>query len=567
MNNGQFTMNNINFKLDELLSLPAETEWVEFKEAKKTIHFDDFGKYFSALSNEANLKGQEWGWLVLGVRGKPRGIVGTAYRTEQSHLNALKHEIATHTTNRITFEEIHQLKREEGRVLLFQIPPALKGIPTAWKGHYYGRDGESLVPLNAHEYEQIRSQLTHEDWSAQICKDTTVSDLDPDALVFARLQYKEKNTKLAHDVDQWNDVTFLNKVRLSINGGITRAALLLLGKEESEHFITPAVAQISWVLRDWDNIERDYAHFHPPLLLALDKILEKIRNLTIRHLPSGTLFPIEVSQYDTWVMRELLNNCIAHQDYELAGRINVVESPDALLFSNMGTFLPGSVEEVIRRDAPPEQYRNALLTRAMVNLNMIDTIGSGIKRIFSTQKSRYFPMPDYDLTEPDRVKVRLFGRILDENYTRLLTQKTDLDLWDVIALDKVQKGRPLTEDEFRSLKSKKLIEGRRPNLYVASDIAAASGTKANYIRQRAFDKEHYKKMILSFLKKFGSASRKELDELLLEKLSDALSEKQKKTFVTNLLQEMRRVDQSIRSTGATRAAQWILHNPGEEDEI
>ena len=332
----------------------------------------------------------------------------------------------------------------------------------------------------------------------------------------------------------------------------------MLGRPESTHFLSPAVAWITWILQAGKGVAKDYEHFGPPLILAVDAVLAKIRNLTIRYLPSGTLFPTEVSQYDAWVMRELLHSCIAHQDYLQAGRISVVEGPDLLLFTNIGSFLPGSVEEVIRRDAPPERYRNPFLDQAMVNLNMIDTIGSGIKRMFLKQRQRFFPLPDYDLSDLKRVEVRLFGKLLDENYTRLLTEKIDLDLWDVIALDKVQKKRPLSDEEFKLLKEQRLVEGRRPNLFVSAKIAAVTGDKATYIRHRAFDKDYYKRLLDSYLEKFGEASRKEIDKLILEKLSDALNEKQKKNFVTNLLQEMKK-ENSIYPNGTTRWAKWRKH--------
>lgn len=552
-------------KLAELLALPGETEGVEFKEAASNIHFDDVGKYFSALSNESNLKGQECGWLVLGVKDAPREIVGTNYRPDRPALDRLKHEVATHTNNRLTFDEIHELVTSEGRILLFQIPPALRGMPTAWKGHYYGRDGESLGPLSLYESEKIRAQAVREDWSARICEEATLDDLDPQAMLFAREQYKEKQPAKRDEVDKWDDITFLNKAKVCINGGITNAGLLLLGKEESEHLLAPALARITWVLRDEREVERDYQHFHPPLILAVDAVLKKVRNLTIRQLPSGTLFPKEVSQYDPWVIRETLHNCIAHQDYTMAARINVVEGPDALVFTNLGEFIPGTVEEVILRDAPPEQYRNPFLVQAMVNLNMIDTIGSGIKRMFFKQRDRFFPMPDYEFSEPGRVKVRLFGKILDENYTRQLIENTDIDLMDVIALDKVQKKRPIEEEEFKRLKSQKLIEGRRPNLYISAMVAAATGHRTTYIKHRAFDKEHYKKMVVAYLERFREASRSDLDTLLLDKVSDALTDAQKKRFVTNLLQEMRN-EGTIRAEGTTRWAKWLLSKPSRESE-
>lgn len=428
-------------KLDELLGLPAESEWVEFKKAESSFHFDDIGKYFSALSNEANLKKQPWAWLVFGIQDKPRQVVGSHYRTTRADLNHLKEEVANQISNRLTFEEIYEVNRPEGRVVIFQIPPALRGMPTAWKGHYYGRDHEALVALSLHEIEQIRKQQIVEDWSKQLCSGATLNDLEPLAIKKAREVFKIKHPKLAIEVDGWDDPTFLSKAKICIEGRVTNAAIILLGKEESTHVISPSVAQMTWVLKSRSNVDKDYRHFGPPFLLAVDQLFANVRNLTIRHLPDGTLFPIEVSQYDPRVLREILHNCIAHQDYSLRGRINVVEvEDDSILFTNLGQFLPGSVEEVIRRDQPQEEYRNRFLVDAMVNLNMIDTIGSGIRRSFGIQRERNFPMPTYDLSESGKVKVRVIGQILDLNYTRMLMSQTNLDLLDVIALDKVQKS-------------------------------------------------------------------------------------------------------------------------------
>ena len=557
------TSAELDSKLTELLRLPAEIEWVEFKEAKNDYHFDRLGEYFSALSNEANLKSQQWAWLVFGVKDKPKQIVGSNYRTNRAHLDSLKEEIANQTSNRLTFEEIHEVVRPDGRVVMFQIPPALRGMPTAWKGHYYGRDNEAIGPLSLHEIEQIRKQATREDWSAQICAGATLNDLDPQAITFARQEFKKKYPKLIADVESWDDLTFLNKSKVCIDGKITRTALILLGRPESAHFLSPTHPQLTWILKDKDGMERDYKHFDPPLLLAVDALLTNIRNLTCRVLPWGTLFPVELLQYDDWVIREVLHNAIAHQDYPCSGRINVVEFEDRLVTANMGRFLPGDVEEVIRRDAPFSVYRNPFLAQAMVALQMIDTIGSGIKRIYEVQKKRSFPMPDYDLKGGQEVQVSIIGKVLDEKYTRMLMARTDLDLWDVISLDKVQKGKPLTEDEFRSIKRKKLVEGRRPNLFVSAEIAAATDTRAEYIKKRAFDKDHYKKMVNAYLMKFGEAKREDIDKLLLDKLSDALDEAQKGKFIGNLLQEMRR-EGTIERTGTKRWAKWHLTKPSSK---
>ena len=113
-------------------------------------------------------------------------------------------------------------------------------------------------------------------------------------------------------MDGWDDLTFLNKAKVCIDGQITRTAIILLGKPESTHYLSPAHPQLTWILKDKDGMERDYKHFDPPFLLAVDALLANIRNLTCRILPGGTLFPVELLQYDDWVLREMLHNAIAH---------------------------------------------------------------------------------------------------------------------------------------------------------------------------------------------------------------------------------------------------------------
>src|SRR5690606_3428199 len=209
---------NLEHILNDLRSLTAETEVVEFKEAKKTYDFSKLGKYFSALSNEANLKGKPYAWLIFGIENKKHAIVGSQFRSRRKDLDSLKGEIANKTTNRITFIEIHELDFKEGRVIMFQIPAAPKGIPITFEGHYYGRDGEELVPLNLEEIERIRAQATTEDWSAAIIPTASIDDLDEEAVKVARLNFKNKFPEKAQETDSWDDITFLNKARITIKG-------------------------------------------------------------------------------------------------------------------------------------------------------------------------------------------------------------------------------------------------------------------------------------------------------------------------------------------------------------
>lgn len=386
-----------------------------------------------------------------------------------------------------------------------------------------------------------------------------MADLDPLAIAEARRQFAEKNKtrpeRLAELAD-WDDATFLNKAKLTVRGSVTNAALLLLGREESATLLAPAIARISWILKNERNEELDYEHFGPPLLLNVNKVLARIRNLTVRELPDGTLFPVELTQYDPWVIREALHNCIAHQDYGLRGRVQVVESPYALLLTNVGGFLPGRVEVVIDQDAPLEIYRNPFLAEAMVGLNMIDTQGGGIKRMFQAQRRRFFPLPDYDLSEPERVMVTLRGRILDVRYTRLLMAQGELDLGTIMLLDKVQKGQRIGADEAKRLKAAKLVEGRYPNLLVAGSVAAATGDKAQHIRNRGFDNRYYRDLIVDLVREHQPVSREDIDKLLLDKLPEVLSTEQKAAKIHNLLTSLS--GKRIQNVGTRQASRWVL---------
>ncbi|MCC6279567.1 MAG: putative DNA binding domain-containing protein [Saprospiraceae bacterium] len=553
------SQNDLHQKLQELLTHPFESEIFECKEAKNDFDFGKLGKYFSALANEANLCGAKEAWLVFGIRDRDRVIVGSQFKNQANALTKLKSDISHKTTNRITFKDIHTLDLPEGRVLMFQIPAAPKGLPIAWEDHYYGRNGEELVALNLEKIDRIRAQATAEDWSAQICPQATIADLDPQALAKARENYLEKYPAKASEIKEWDEQTFLNKAKITVKGKISRTAIILLGRTEAEHFINPAEAKIRWILRNSRGEDVDYLLESCPLLLAVDKIYAKIRNTTYRYIKGESLFPDEVIRYEPYLIREAINNCIAHQDYSLGGRINVVELEDQLVFSNKGSFLPGSVERVVIENAPEEYYRNQFLVTAMFNLGMVDTMGGGIRKMFMAQSRRFFPMPEYDI-EPDRVKMTVTGKVLDMDFAQTLIRNPELSLQDIMLLDKVQKKKPLTKHESQYLKSRGFVEGKSPNYVISASVIEPTfdtDLRANYIRQRGFNDDHYKKMILEYIQKFGSASRRDIDILLLNKLPEVLSAEQKKVKVGNLIYALRMAKQ-IENKGSDAKPIWTL---------
>ena len=542
-----------------------EYEIVEFKEAKGQYSEDKIGQYFSAISNEANLKNQQYGWFVLGVsEQKDKYPVGTNFKKgAPALLEKFKYEIGRETTDGMTFLDIIELypvyEGSQKRVLMFKIPAAVAGMPTEWKTRYYARSGESLVPLQQYKIDAIRNQQRR-DWSRQILPGAKIEHLDKEAIAFARTKYKEKMNKphISEEVDGLTDEEFLTKLKLMTDGRVTNAAMLLLGNAEYDNLFDSAPSMM-WRLIAADGTVKDYEIFGIPFLTVTDKIFAKIRNLTYRYMPNQmSLFPTETQQYDTWLLRELMNNCIAHSNYLLGGRIYVNEEEDCISIVNPGDFLPQTVETVLQKTYNPPFYRNQLLADAMVKFHMIDTATSGIKKVYRIQKEKFFPMPDYDLMTANQVSVTVYGKILDERYTYILFEHPELDLETVFLLDQVQKGhgQKLTKEAIALLRKHHLVEGRVNSLFLSAEVSKTIDAGANYIKNKAFDDQYYKDLIIEYLKQYGKAQKSDFRKLLIDKLPDSLSDNQKESKIGNLLTSLRM--QGAIKTDPDNRLDWIL---------
>ena len=522
----------------------GETEWLEFKtnisESNSSVTYEGVGRYISGISNVACIKDKAYGYLVLGVKDGTWDVVGTNLRMSETKIGNQDYELwLRKNLSPIISFDIEEFDYRGKHIVIF-IVPATTTEPINFKGEAYIRIDSNLTKLKDFPDYIKKIYNSQEDWSGALIEDATLDDLDPEAIAKAREWYANKHEHLREEMSKWDDVTFLNKARITKKGKITNTAIILLGKAESEYLISPSVARIRWILKDSQGNERDYAVESCPFVLSINKIFEKIRNLKYRYMNPALLelVPDELDTYDPFIIREALNNAIAHQDYSCKGMINVVEQEDRLIFTNMGGFIPSNILSVLQNDAPEERYRNPFLVGAMVELKMVDTIGSGIRRMFNSQRQRLFPMPDYDFSD-NKVKVTVVGKVLDMDYASILSRDKSLNLTDMELLSRIQLHKPLTDYEIAYLRKRKLVEGRKSALYIAKSVASNTGLKADYTKHKGLDDEYYRDFLAKFIKQHKKVSRKEVDELLFEKLPDALTEKQKMTKIGHLLSSLR----------------------------
>ena len=427
--------------------------------------------------------------------------------------------------------------------------------PVNFEGNPYIRIGTNLTELRNYPDYMRDIYNSQEDWSAKIVEKATINDLDASAIAKAREKFKEakENRTFIEEVDSWSDTTFLDKIRVTVGGKITNTAIILLGKPEAVHYISPAVAQITWKL---DTEEKAYEHFETPFFLTINDILQRIRNVKYKFFPDNQLYSVDVNKYNTEVILEALNNCIAHQDYSRHARILLTEQTNKLIFENRGGFIDGSPDDYILGIKTPNIYRNKWLTDAMVKLGMIDSIGYGINKMCRKQIERFFPLPDYRQSTREKVVLEIYGHFIDENYSKLLIEKKDLPLTEVLLLDKVQKGEEITDEGAKLLKKQNLIEGKKGRYYISAEIAAISNQKTEYTRNKGLQKKFYKEMILQHIQNYRMATREEIDKLLWDKLPDSMNEKQKKVKINNLLIEMSGI--TIQNEGSRSKPKWVF---------
>ena len=535
----------------------AHCEWKEFKNLKNSFcgnEKDDVISYVSAIAN------MEGGHLVIGVHDKTLEIVGTdTYNYDrQKAILRLTERCVNLSTEGLDIDEF--ITDDTNRkVWVIHIPKHLPKRPVFAHNKAWQRIEDSLVEMTAERMSAILDEpiFCETDWSAQIVADATIDDLDEVAIAKARMMFKKVHSRIPEaEVNAWPVETFLSKCGIMKNGGITRAAIILLGKYEAAFKLRPSVAQVTWTRRDEKQDVVDYEHFTVPFILTVDEILSKIENLTMREMPGGTLFPDTMKQYDDYTIREALHNCIAHQDYTMQQRINFVENPTYLYYSNAGSFIPGTLENALTNEEPQAYFRNECLCRAMVDFNMIDTVSRGIKKMFNEQWRRHFPMPDYEIDAKNRkVSVRIYGNEINKQYTNLLKTNDSLTLWDCISLDAVQKGITIHEDVAQNLLNRGLIEGEAPNYTISLGIAKATNQLQGYTKQKGLDKEKMKQMILQYLKNAGTdgAKRDSIYEYIKDVMPQVKTHEQQLRLLGDILSALS-VDKLIYAKGRI----WFL---------
>lgn len=541
----QLMKESVDTVLWRILNFAHENEVIEFKD-RKTLNKNEVGAYFSALSNEANLKMIDSAWLIFGISDDGH-LSNSPFLNSIDSQNELKRYIDEQTSGNLTFQDIHERVIDGHRIVLLEIPPARNGTPTAFKGFAYERRGESLEPLSDDNRMRIMGESAP-DWSAVVERHMGMEDLDPKAIDFARSAFIRNRPSMAAECREWSDEKFIDKMELRRNGQLTRAALILLGREESMNKMDDIPAGMRWILRDRDGTPLDSEVMGTPYLLSVERMCGKIRNVVYPMYEKGTIIRTNLRTYDETLLREAFYNCICHQDYTMSEFITLVEyERDRLVFSNAGGFMPGDVMSVIESDSPIGIYRNKLLARAMYRMGLVEIAGGGIGMMFRCQAARMFPMPIYE-TSGRHVTVTVIGRVTNPTYADILRANPGLRTNEIAALDAVAAGRQIPASYEERLISRGLIGRDEKGLYLL-DPASRPKTRAPSL-------EEIRNEIIAALRT-GPRDKQDLLRILKRGIMHDMDDNEAYVKLSNALSSLVKKG-IIRNTGSSRMPMYEL---------
>ena len=531
-------------QLQALLS-SKEDEHLEFKEAKESYEFDKLVKYCVALANEMG------GRIVFGVSDKlPRRVVGTRAFDNADKMNA---RLIEHLQQRT---EVDAFNLPEGRVVVFSVPARPVGFPVQYKGAYWMRRGEDLVPMTPDMLRRIFAEA-QPDHSATVCPSATLADLDERAIDRFRSKWFEKSKRSG--IQEAPIDRLLEDAELTVDGEITYTALILLGTRKA---LGRHLGQAE-VVFEYRSDEASIAHeqrveYREGFLIFEDDLWRTINLRNDLFSLQDGFYRRDIATFNEMAVREAILNAVSHRDYRMGGSVFVRQYPKLIRIESPGGFPEGiNAENILERQSP----RNRRLAQALAHCGLVERSGQGIDRMFTAAVSEGKLPPDFGGSDQFLVSVVLNGQVQDERFLRFLeriaseTQRT-LRLDDLVVLDAIRRELPIPErvkSRIPALIELGALERTSPKrLTLSHRYYAFVGKRGEYTRRRGLDRETSKALLLQHIERnrHRGSPFSELHQVL-----PGMSGGE----VQSLLRDLRLAG-AVNAVGTTRAARWYPVN-------
>lgn len=517
--------------IEQLKSLRESEDKVEFKRGEGgNVAYDGGTRtkpaerrrcilgYVIALCNENG------GSLVIGMDDKhPHRVIGT--RQCENALGNLESAIYKDTGIRPdVYELFEDESQKRGRVVVIDVPPRPIGHVYKFEDVALMRVGEELKPMSDECYCRI-IQEQEPDFSQQICEGVDILDLDEEAISVMRKKYAEKqhNPKFL-TLDKLQILTDLDLVR---DGRVTNAAVLLLGKEKVIGEQIPQAAVMIEYRSAESRIPFDNrVAYRKPFFLMIDELWHDI------NLRNGG-FPVKegpyiftVPYFNEEVIRESINNAIAHRDYRRQSETVIKLYPEKMTIINAGGFPHGvTIENLLTVPSTP---RNRLLADVLSKTGVVERSGQGVDKIYYNTLSEGKEAPDYSGSDDFKVELTLSATMKDrgfalfiESVQQTLPDNRKLSVFEILMLSKIRDGIPslqLDKGTLNKLLERNLIEKRGRTRGISYVLGRSyydfTGDLAEYQRRSEWGQDQMLSVILPLFGKVKAAKMGDFVKLL-----------------------------------------------------
>lgn len=362
-------------KLDECQADDLEDQWLDFKQWSERSMSDSVDMVVEMAVCMANGGG---GTVVFGVKdwttGRENAVLGVPPEVD---VNKLKRAVYDKTDPRLTpdFEEI-RVPEGTGRLIVMRVTGGLRPY-TDTAGRAKIRIGKDCQPLTGSQRSKILVETGENDFTAVTVPGSVESHIS--AAAIEQLREVSSQESVPEELLTLADVDLLHSLGVIRNGQLTRAGLLLAGKEESIKEYVPAYSWTHLRMRD-DTDYSDRADGSGALPVALRRITDRIMSDNPITTVASGMFHFEYRAYPEIALREALMNALCHLDYQISGPVMIKQFPKKIEFSNPGGFIGGISPKNILHHTPIS--RNPHLVEVLMRLRLVNRSNLGISRMF-----------------------------------------------------------------------------------------------------------------------------------------------------------------------------------------
>jgi ATP-dependent DNA helicase RecG len=395
-------------------------------EYKQSWH-DDYLKWICGFANA------QGGQIYIG-KNDAGEVVGVDNYTQ------LMDTIPNKIKNNMGITTEVNLLREDGKHFI-EIAVTSYSVPISLRGRYYYRSGSVKQELTGVALNEFLLKRSGQTWDEVVEPDATFADIDEAA--FKRYLEMSKEKGRLPDVEGLSMEEVFDKLRLTKNEQLKRAAIILFGKDPRRFYIS-AFVKIGRFVDDHTDLRfQDVEEGN--IINLLRNVIERLyQKYLIHNVTFEGMYRIETCEYPPPALREMLLNALIHRDY-MGAHTQLRVYDDKINIWNAGRLPDGINLEQLHR--PHASFpRNPLIADVCFKGGLIDAWGRGTLRIIDTCKEAKLPVPEL-IEQNNGFWVTIFKDRLDEEQL----VKLGLNSRQIKAVLHVKEAGKITNKEYMEM--------------------------------------------------------------------------------------------------------------------